>query len=161
MKGVVLLDIHSKQIFVFINFTHHECIFPYQSNSSNVPWEYHTNISQELKPNSVSNSLPNTENTENTSRSCDFNSYSSLSSTHHPLYTNLHELSLHQLIWQNMFGIILLLGHQNLSTQVFPPILLLFIHLIIYYHHVNHFVFLSKKVLSLKLIEKHVSLNIG
>jgi hypothetical protein len=36
MKGVVLLDIHSKQIFVSRNVTHHECILPYQSNSSNI-----------------------------------------------------------------------------------------------------------------------------
>jgi len=44
MKGVVLLDIHSMQIFVSRNVTHHESILPYQSHSSAIPWNYHTNI---------------------------------------------------------------------------------------------------------------------
>jgi len=44
MKGVFLLDIHSKQIFVSKNVTHHESILPYQSNSSHIPWNYHTNM---------------------------------------------------------------------------------------------------------------------
>jgi len=44
MKGVVLLDIHLKQIFVSRNVTHHESILPYQPNSSSLPWNYHTNI---------------------------------------------------------------------------------------------------------------------
>jgi len=63
MKGVVLFDIHSKQIFVSRNVTHHESILLYQSNSSNIPWNYHTNIQ------SVSNisSSPNTENVSDVS----------------------------------------------------------------------------------------------
>ncbi|KEH25112.1 hypothetical protein MTR_6g015705 [Medicago truncatula] len=63
MKGVVLLDIRSKQISVYINVTHHECILPYQSNSLNISWNYHTNISQESIHDSVYNisPLPTTE----------------------------------------------------------------------------------------------------
>jgi len=64
MKGVVLLDIHSKQIFVSRNVTHHESILPYQSNSSSLPWNYHTNIqsvsdiSSSPNPESISNVSP-------------------------------------------------------------------------------------------------------
>jgi len=80
---------------------------------------------------------------------------------HYPFYINPQELSLHQLIWQIMCVIILLLGHQNLPTQVFPTLMHLFSHLIIYLHHIDHFLFMSQKVLNLKLIQKHDSLNIG
>lgn len=53
MKGVVLLDIHSKQIFVSRNVTHHECTLPYQSNPSNIPWNYHTNVLRESSSDNV------------------------------------------------------------------------------------------------------------
>jgi len=36
MKGVILLDTHSEEIFVSRNVTHHECIFPYKQHPSNV-----------------------------------------------------------------------------------------------------------------------------
>ena len=47
MKGVILLDTHSKEIFVSRNVTHHESIFPYKNNPSNVSWEYHTHLAQD------------------------------------------------------------------------------------------------------------------
>jgi len=69
MKGVVLLDIHSKQIFVSRNVIHHESILPYQSNSSNIPWNYHTNIHQEslIKPVSDISSSPTNDNVSDVS----------------------------------------------------------------------------------------------
>jgi len=61
MKGVILLDIHSKQIFVSRNVTRHECIFPYKQSSSNVSWDYHTHIAQDYEVSSVTNISPPTE----------------------------------------------------------------------------------------------------
>ena len=55
MKGVILLDIHSKQIFVSRNVTHHEYIFPYKQSSSNVSWDYHTHIAQDYEATFVTN----------------------------------------------------------------------------------------------------------
>jgi hypothetical protein len=52
-EEVILLDIHSKQIFVSRNVTHHECIFPYKQNSSNVSWDYHTHIAQDYETSYV------------------------------------------------------------------------------------------------------------
>jgi len=57
MKGVVLLDIHSKQIFVSGNVTH-QCILPYHSNPSNISWNYHTNIFLESTSETVSDISP-------------------------------------------------------------------------------------------------------
>jgi len=64
MKGVVHLDMHSKQIFVSWNVTHHECILSYQSNPSSISWNYHTNIIQESTSEIVSDisPLPTPEN---------------------------------------------------------------------------------------------------
>jgi len=49
MKGVIVLDIHTKQLFVSRNVTHHECIFPYKQNNSTISWEYHTNVTYTSK----------------------------------------------------------------------------------------------------------------
>jgi len=56
MKGVVLIDIHNKEIFVSRNVTHHENIFPYQPVSSPPLWHYYSNTSHAF---SNQNSNPN------------------------------------------------------------------------------------------------------
>jgi len=53
MKEVILLDTHSKEIFVSRNVTHHECIFPYKHNLSTISWEYHTHIAQDYDSDPV------------------------------------------------------------------------------------------------------------
>jgi hypothetical protein len=42
MKGVVLLDLNDKKVFVSRNVIHHDHILPYQSTNTIVPWHYHT-----------------------------------------------------------------------------------------------------------------------
>ncbi|KAK2375797.1 putative mitochondrial protein [Trifolium repens] len=44
VKGVVLFDILNKTIFVSRDVTYHEHIFPYQSTSPKVPWDYNTSV---------------------------------------------------------------------------------------------------------------------
>jgi len=64
---------------------------------------------------------------------------------HNPLYIDTQELSLCQINWKIMSAIILHISHHNLSTHLFPTLLHIFIHLIIYHHHINHFYFCHKK----------------
>ncbi|MCH96367.1 retrovirus-related pol polyprotein from transposon TNT 1-94, partial [Trifolium medium] len=43
VKGAVLFDLNTKNIFISRNVTFHEHIFPYQTTHSKIPWEYHSN----------------------------------------------------------------------------------------------------------------------
>ena len=162
MKGVVLLDIHSMQIFVSRNVTHHESILPYQSHSSAIPWNYHTNIQSvsDISP------APKTEIVYDVSPlsldSPPFNpdNISSPPPLPQPFYLNLLYSGLNQLIWKIMCAVYPL-NHHHQSTQVFLILSPLFIHFIIYHLHIKLFLLLSHKVLSQKPIKKHVSLIIG
>jgi hypothetical protein len=50
VKGAVLFDLLTKNIFMSRDVTYHEHIFPYQSSSPKVPWDYNTTNNP---PNSV------------------------------------------------------------------------------------------------------------
>lgn len=79
MKGIVLLDINTKEIFVSRNVTHHENIFPYQPIKSPSTWKYYPNsspsatdnhppdISTPVLPPQPQNSTSNTPSTSITS----------------------------------------------------------------------------------------------
>jgi hypothetical protein len=43
VKGAVLYDLNSRNIFISRNVTFHEQIRPYQSPNSPFQWEYHSN----------------------------------------------------------------------------------------------------------------------
>jgi hypothetical protein len=51
MKGVVLFDMNDRKIFVSRDVIHHDHILPYQPNSKNVPWTYHTSPSNTISLN--------------------------------------------------------------------------------------------------------------
>ncbi|MCH79609.1 retrovirus-related Pol polyprotein from transposon TNT 1-94 [Trifolium medium] len=42
MKGVILLDLHSRHIFVSRNVTHYDHILPYPATPTSQPWSYHS-----------------------------------------------------------------------------------------------------------------------
>jgi hypothetical protein len=42
VKGTILFDLNTKDIFISRNVTHYEHILPYQSNSSKFTWHYHS-----------------------------------------------------------------------------------------------------------------------
>jgi hypothetical protein len=44
VKGAILFDINNKEIVLSRNVTHHEHLFPYQSHSLKLPWDYHSVI---------------------------------------------------------------------------------------------------------------------
>ncbi|KAK2453701.1 hypothetical protein QL285_001347 [Trifolium repens] len=50
VKGAVLFDLLTKNIFMSRDVTYHEHIFPYQSSSPKVPWDYNTTNNP---PNSI------------------------------------------------------------------------------------------------------------
>ena len=76
MKGVVLLGIHNKEIFVSRNVTHHENIFPYQPVSSPPLWNYYSNTSPTF---SNQNSNPNPSDHNDSSVHNDSTSYQKIS----------------------------------------------------------------------------------
>jgi hypothetical protein len=42
VKGTILYDLHTKEIILSRNVTHHDHILPYKSSSSRTNWQYHT-----------------------------------------------------------------------------------------------------------------------
>jgi hypothetical protein len=84
VMGAILLDIHSKNIFLSGNVTHHEHIFPYQSSLPKVPWDYHSSAHSD---NDLTSSSPlvdhfdNDNTTPNSDISLDTTSHQSLSPT--------------------------------------------------------------------------------
>ncbi|KAK2416966.1 putative mitochondrial protein [Trifolium repens] len=49
VKGTILYDLHSKEIFISRNVSHHDNILPYESNSTHSNWHYHI----EFEPNTA------------------------------------------------------------------------------------------------------------
>jgi hypothetical protein len=47
VKGMILYDLHNKEIFISRNVSHHDHILPYESNSPHSNWHYHI----EFEPN--------------------------------------------------------------------------------------------------------------
>jgi hypothetical protein len=87
MKGVILVDINNKEILVSRNVTHHEHIFPYQSQHPITPWFYYpsnqtpspsapinpTSISPDIDTPIISDTHPNISNPDITPNISDTN----------------------------------------------------------------------------------------
>jgi hypothetical protein len=50
VKGVILYDLNSKEIFLSRNVTHHDHILPYKSSSATINWQYHTDMFSDTTP---------------------------------------------------------------------------------------------------------------
>ncbi|PNX79156.1 retrovirus-related Pol polyprotein from transposon TNT 1-94 [Trifolium pratense] len=59
MKGVILFDLHNKNIFVSINVTHYDHILPYNAPNTTFHWTYHAPHSDTSTnpPNNITNPL--------------------------------------------------------------------------------------------------------
>ncbi|PNX88255.1 retrovirus-related Pol polyprotein from transposon TNT 1-94, partial [Trifolium pratense] len=69
VKGTILYDLHSKEIFLSRHVTYHDHILPYHTSTNPQNWHYHTNISHNdapTVPNDLHDVLPyNNPHTDN------------------------------------------------------------------------------------------------
>ncbi|GAU49938.1 hypothetical protein TSUD_290950 [Trifolium subterraneum] len=60
VKGTVLLDLNTKEIFISRNVTHYDHFFPYQTTNSKIHWHYHSNFECE-HPSDITSNPPSTD----------------------------------------------------------------------------------------------------
>jgi hypothetical protein len=108
VMGAILLDIHSKNIFLSGNVTHHEHIFPYQSSLPKVPWDYHSSAHFD---NDLTSSSPLVDHFDNDNTTPDSDiSLDTTSHYHQHLLVTSHHYQLN-------LPLILILLHPKINTQ--------------------------------------------
>ncbi|GAU44842.1 hypothetical protein TSUD_400430 [Trifolium subterraneum] len=65
VKGTILYDLHSREVFISRNVTHHDHILPYKPSNSQIPWHYHSSYEPDLTiplPQENTNTTPDDGN---------------------------------------------------------------------------------------------------
>jgi hypothetical protein len=173
VKGIVLYDLHSKEILISRHVVHHDHILPYKPCTSTTPsWNYHTNftpsisqpellasqeISSDTPPSTPTNVDPVTIANDNfptdpIDTSTDITPSQMLNENQ-----NIHVTSNYRPVRVRQTPFYLLILH----PKVFSIPFLIFIHVIFCPLHIMHTLCPSHTTQNLTLFWKHAKMNNG